>query len=113
MKRPHYITFGPSIPLVPVGDFSKMSLTEQQWADAWYLCGPSAEQNMRRGGRGRGLELWQVIASAYLEGLNHGAGLEKELHDRSELGGDVQQRIDASTGRQAGRSDDFFNPDAP
>jgi hypothetical protein len=30
----------------------------------------------------RRLELWQVIASAYLEGLQHGAGIERERHDR-------------------------------
>lgn len=67
--------FGPEIPVVPVGDFSRMSLTHQQWADAWSLCGPSAAKNMSGGRRGGALELWQVIASAYLEGLNHGAGV--------------------------------------
>lgn len=74
-KKPHFVAFGPPIPVVPIGDFSKMSLTDKQWADAWSICGPSAEQNMRRGRRGGPLELWQVIASAYLEGLQHGAAL--------------------------------------
>lgn len=81
-RRPHFMTFGPPIPVVPIGDFSVMKLTNDQWADAWHICGPSAEQNMRRGARGRGLELWQVIASAYLEGLQHGAGIERERNDR-------------------------------
>ena len=66
-KRPHFVHFGPPIELVPITQFSKMRLTSEQWADAWRLCGPSAEKNMQR------LELWQVIASAYLEGLSHGA----------------------------------------
>lgn len=95
-KRAHFMRFGPEMPVVPIGDFSSMRLTEEQWGNAWHLCGPSAEQNMRRGGRGRGLELWQVIASAYLEGLQHGAGLERERHE--------QHRPE-----QAAR----WNPDAP
>lgn len=66
-KKPHYVAFGPPIPVVPIGDFSKMRMTEEQFADAWRLCGPTAERNMLR------LQLWQVIASAYLEGLQHGA----------------------------------------
>ena len=78
-KKPHFAAFGPPIPVVPIGDFSHSGLTERQWADAWWLCGPSAEQNMR----GRRLELWQVIACAYLEGLQHGAGIERERHERS------------------------------
>lgn len=80
--KPHFMTFGPSFPVTPVGDFSRMRLTDQQWADAWRLCGPSAEQNMRRNFRGQSLELWQVIASAYLEGLQHGAGIERERHEQ-------------------------------
>lgn len=76
--KPHYVTFGPPIPVVPVGDFSRTGLTQEQWAGAWRICGPSAELNMRR------LELWQVIASAYLEGLGHGAGIERERHERPE-----------------------------
>lgn len=85
-KRHHFMTFGPPIPIVPVGDFSRMKLSEEQWADAWHICGPSAEQNMRRGYGRRGLELWQVIASAYLEGLQHGAALAREQHDNGNAG---------------------------
>ena len=84
MKRakPHFMSFGPPIPVVPVSDFSRLGLTEEQMAEAWWLCGPSAERNMRRDFRGRALELWQVITCAYLEGLQHGAGLEHEKRRR-------------------------------
>ena len=79
-RKPHFVSFGPPIPVVPIGDFSKIGLTDDQWAAAWQLCGPSAGQNMRR------LELWQVIASAYLEGLHHGSAIQKEKSewDRSQ-----------------------------
>lgn len=72
-KRPHFVQFGPAIPVVPLRDFSKMGLTHEQWADAWHICGPSAGKNLER------LELWQVIASAYLEGLQHGSEMQKEI----------------------------------
>ena len=67
MARPYFVKFGPPIELVPITHFTKHRLTREQWNNAWRLCGPSAEKNMER------LELWQVIASAYLEGLSHGA----------------------------------------
>jgi hypothetical protein len=86
MARPNFMQFGPDMPVVPIGDFSRMSLTEKQWADAWRICGPSAEQNMRRGWKRPPLELWQVIASAYLEGLHHGASIERERHDNRDTG---------------------------
>jgi hypothetical protein len=82
MKRPkpHFMHFGPAIPIVPVGDFSVMPFSDEQWEMLWSVCGPSVELNMRgrRGRRGRKLELWQVIAAAYLEGLAHGAGIGVE-----------------------------------
>jgi hypothetical protein len=78
MKRHHFVAFGPSVPIVPYGDFSSMPITREQFADLWWLCGPSAARNMLR------LELWQVIASAYFEGLIHGAGMEREKHERTE-----------------------------
>lgn len=88
-KRAHYVTFGPPIPVVPVGDFSQMRMTDQQWADAWHLCGPSAARNLSGARRGRSLELWQVIASAYLEGLQHGVEIERERH--AQPSGQVQR----------------------
>ena len=63
----NFVHLGPPIPVVPIGDFSRMGLSDEQWAGAWRLCGPAAEKNMKN------LELWQVIAAAYLEGLQHGA----------------------------------------
>lgn len=70
--RPHFVSFGPPIPVVPIGDFSKTRLSDDDLASLWWLCGPSAAQNMR------GLEMWKVIAMAYYEGLNHGSGIVAE-----------------------------------
>ncbi len=77
-KKSHFVQFGPAIPIVPIGDFSKMRMSRDQMADAWSIIGPSAQQNMSRNFKGQCLELWQVIAAAYLEGLHHGSELEKE-----------------------------------
>ena len=74
MKK-YFIPFGPEIPITSVTEFSRMRLSEEDLRSAWQVCGPSVEMNLRRRGDGRCLELWQVIACAYLEGLNHGAGL--------------------------------------
>lgn len=81
-KQPHFMRFGPPIPIVPITHFSKQRLTRDQWADAWSLCGPSVERNMRGGFNRPPLELWKVIASAYLEGLHHGSQLMQELVTR-------------------------------
>lgn len=75
MARSHFARFGPAIDIVPATDFSRMSLTDAQWADAWRLCGPSAAKNMTGTTKRGPLELWQVIAAAYLEGLHHGHGM--------------------------------------
>ena len=75
MARLYFARFGPAINIVPVTDFSRMSLTNKQWEDAWKLCGPSAEKNMTGTTKRVPLELWQVIAAAYLEGLHHGHGI--------------------------------------
>jgi hypothetical protein len=56
------------------------------------------------------LELWQVIASAYFEGLVHGAETERENHEQPS---NLLQRTNAGAGRQDRQSDDQFNPDAP
>lgn len=76
-KTHHFIALGPAIPLVPVTHFDRMRLTPQQWMDVWSICGPSVERNMALPIRQR-LELWQIIAAAYLEGLHHGAGARAE-----------------------------------
>lgn len=75
-KSRHVISFGPPIPLVPIRDFSRQRLTREQWEDLWSICGPSVERNMA-GRAGRRLELWQIIAAAYLEGLHHGSALDR------------------------------------
>ncbi len=69
------ITLGPRIPLVPISQFSKERLTREQWENAWRLCGPSVERNLNGP---RPLQLWQVFASAYLEGLEHGSAAQRE-----------------------------------
>lgn len=46
MKRPHFIPFGPRVDIVPVSDFSSMSLSDERWADVWRIVGPSAAKNM-------------------------------------------------------------------
>lgn len=82
-RQPYHFTFGPPIPVVPIGDFSRHGLTEQEWADVWAICGPTAEKNMSgMGPRKPPLQLWQVIAAAYLEGLNHGYGMAQEKEPR-------------------------------
>lgn len=81
-KSEHFVRFGPAIPTVPVTRFSRTFLTREQWEDAWFLCGPSAERNMTK------LEPWQVVAIAYLEGLQHGSSFAKEEtadHSRNPL----------------------------
>ena len=82
MARLHFARFGPAINIVPVTYFSRMSLTDQQWADAWKLVGPSAEKNMTGTTKRGPLELWQVIAAAYLEGLHHGHGMATVQTDK-------------------------------
>lgn len=77
MSRPqkrHYLALGPAIPIVPIGDFSKRGLSQQQWEQAWSVCGPTVERNMARGQ----LPLWQIIAAAYLDGLQIGHALAEE-----------------------------------
>lgn len=76
-QRQTRMAFGPEMPIVPVGDFSQWKLSKEDWNRAWQLCGPSAEKNMM-GRMRRRMELWQVIAAAYLEGLYHGSGIERE-----------------------------------
>jgi len=72
--------FGPRIPLVPVTDFSSMRMSNEQWAGAWRIVGPSVERNMTRG-----RELWVIITAAYLEGLSHGAAITEEKYNGGPL----------------------------
>lgn len=68
--RVNHMTFGPPMPIISVKDFSRLCLTSEQWAEVWSIIGPSVERNMTRY---VGLQLWRVIAAAYLEGLHHGS----------------------------------------
>jgi hypothetical protein len=69
-----------SIPLVPRGDFSKLRLTTEQLDTIWRIVGPSATINLAKN------PLWIVICMAYIEGLNHGHGLEEERLRRGYYG---------------------------
>ena len=69
-----------SIPLVPRGDFSKLRLSDSQLDIIWRIVGPSATINLARN------PLWIVICMAYIEGLNHGHGLEEECKRRGYYG---------------------------
>lgn len=68
----HFVAFGPNIPVVRVSDFSKMTLTQEQWKDVWRIVGPSVERNMQKC-----IPHWMLIAAAYLEGVHHGSELAK------------------------------------
>jgi hypothetical protein len=69
-----FAQIGPSIPVVPIGDFTKRPLTTAELETLWRITGPSAALNLRSN------PLWRVIAMAYFEGLMHGAQLEAERH---------------------------------
>ena len=65
-KRAHFASLGaPEIPLVPCRDFDR--LPYDMLKQAWWLIGPSADRNLSR------CAIWEVIAAAYLEGLDHGS----------------------------------------
>ena len=72
-KRIHFVTFGPPIPVVPTKDFTKMGFKHEELKRLWEIIGPSVERNMNAE-----VPMWQIITMAYLEGLNHGSGLERE-----------------------------------
>jgi len=59
-----------AIPVVPITDFTKAKFTEEQFNEIWSIVGVSAEKNLNT------CPLWKVICMAYIEGLNHGAGLK-------------------------------------
>lgn len=77
-KRPHFVPFGPPVPVVPLRDFSELHMTDEMMAGLWSVVGPSVELNMRR------LPLWQVILAAYAEGLAHGSDVERHRAELAE-----------------------------
>ena len=73
-RKMQIATFGPAVPLVPVGDFSR--LPAEVIEPAWYLVGPSVLRNLNSA---RNVPpLWMIFAACYAEGVNHGAGLMRE-----------------------------------
>ena len=64
-KRAYFANLGaPPIPIVPVTDFDR--LPYDMLKQAWWIVGVSADRNLSR------CAIWEVIAAAYLEGMNHG-----------------------------------------
>lgn len=110
-KRSHFARFGPAIPIVPVGDFSRAELTREQWEFLWSIVGPSVEKNMAQGWRNRQLELWQVIAAAYMEGLVHGHGIAQDKAKQSDNPGTPGTRVQAiqpNNSQAVGKVDDGY-----
>ena len=100
VKRSHFISLGPAIPIVPVSHFSYFPFSDAQWAKLWQVVGPSVQRNMNAG-----TPLWLIIAAAYAEGLHHGSAIpdsegnvakpEERKHDpRSVLPREVQATTD-------------------
>ena len=66
------VRVGPaSVPIVPVGHFRRFKSSDLD--EAWQIIGPSVALNINRG------PIWKVITAAYLEGLLHGAGIQKDI----------------------------------
>lgn len=75
--KDQFARIGPGpVPLVPISDFHRLKQADLE--AAWKIVGPSAQKNLETG------PLWSVIAAAYLEGLEHGHGLEEEIQRRKE-----------------------------
>lgn len=65
------VAFGPTVvPYYPHTAFSSFPKDIKFW-DVWKLVGPTVERNMNA-------PLWAQFCAIYLEGLNHGAGAERE-----------------------------------
>lgn len=64
------ISLGPCpVPLYTYSAFTRMPRGVME--DLWRLVGPTVERNIDR-------PLWAQFCAAYYEGLNHGAGAERE-----------------------------------
>ena len=74
-KRLHFASMGaPPIPVVPCKDFDR--LPHLMLKDAWQLIGPSVDRNIEK------IPIWQVIAAAYIEGMNHGYEFNNQKKDK-------------------------------
>ena len=77
--RTMLVGLGPAVPAHPVTDFTAERLPKAMLEDAWRIVGPTVERNMNKH---HPLQLWQIIAAAYLEGLEHGSEMERERRKR-------------------------------
>lgn len=72
MSRPtkthEHCGLGPVIPIVSARDFDRKRLPKSAYEDAWSIVGPTIHRNHDR-------PVWQLLAIAYLQGLQHGAAL--------------------------------------
>ena len=66
MGKPRMVQIGPCV--TNDATESQFSSLPPALHDVWTITGPSAERNLRT------LPLWAVVAAAYMEGVNHGAG---------------------------------------
>ena len=63
------VGIGDVVDIVPIKNFTRCSSAALD--AAWQLVGPSAQLNLNR------VPIQRVIAAAYLEGVNHGAGVAR------------------------------------
>lgn len=70
MSKDRRVSIGPCpVAMYPITVYSRISRSELE--TAWQLVGPTVERNIDR-------PLWMQLAVAYIEGLNHGSGAERE-----------------------------------
>lgn len=72
--RPSFVTFGPSIEMVPVTAFNKRHVTYKEYEFLWHkFVGPHVSYNSRLQ-----VEPWKLMCNIYLEGLLIGYGLGQD-----------------------------------
>jgi hypothetical protein len=76
-QRPHFIQFGPPIPLVPFGHFVQESHDPEFYDMAWYLVGPTIEKNLEK----HYTRPHQLYCIAFIEGMRMAI---KGIEDRNE-----------------------------
>ena len=68
------VAFGPClVPSYPYSAYSR--LPRGTGETLWKLCGPTVERNLDQ-------PLWAQFCAVYYEGLNHGAGMAREIDAR-------------------------------
>ena len=78
MSKPRRISIGPCpVETYPVSAYSPLRRAELE--TAWQLVGPTIERNIDK-------PLWAQFAAAYIEGLNHGSGIERESRANDVVG---------------------------